>query len=93
MLLIYDFKCKACDHTFESLENREEIKKLLLKCPNCKKKKATRIVSPIRFELDGTDPAFPTAYDRWGDMRSQRSKVAAKRRAEHGDEDMGGIEF
>lgn len=40
---------------------------------------ATRIISTPRIALDGTNPNFVGAYDRWARVREEKAKQEAKR--------------
>lgn len=60
--MIFDYHCSFCGEKFERFVKSSD--KDSIECPDCHKL-AKRVVSPPHFKLDGTDPAFPTAYDRW----------------------------
>jgi hypothetical protein len=70
---LYDFKCDT-DHVTEAFVN-EEVHKITCDCG----KEAERIISPVRVSLDGTDPLFVGAYDRWARIREEKTKQEAKR--------------
>lgn len=59
-MIILDFQC-AHGHTHEHFVPSDTQ---VVKCTSCHRN-ATRIISGTSFKLDGTDPAFPTAWDRW----------------------------
>ena len=62
MLILYDFKCSSCGYLDERLVHPEQR---LLNCPKCNESTYKRVISPVRSKLDGTDPGFPDAYDKW----------------------------
>ena len=80
-MILYEFKCE--DHG-----NFDKFAKLGVKeaaCPECG---ATcgKVITPPRFILDGTDPAYPTAWDRWAkDHERSAARDNAKVR-EHGED-------
>lgn len=60
MRVINDFECLN-GHLFEALENREATE---TRCKQCDLM-AQRKRSVPNFQLNGADPGYPTAYDRW----------------------------
>ena len=60
-LILVDFKCTQCGIVIEHLVSFDTIS---LPCA-CGSRDARRIISGTNFKLDGTDPAFPTAWDKW----------------------------
>lgn len=62
-MILFDFKCLRgnCSTRFEELA---ESSKDMKPCPNCGTPSKT-VTSPVRSKLDGTDPGFPDAYDKW----------------------------
>lgn len=81
MLKIYDFTCADCGVTHEDLVASSLKTKV---CPECGGK-AQRIISGIKFQLDGTDPSFPGAYGKWADDRMKRVNAERKRKDSTGD--------
>lgn len=59
MLKLWDFKCSE-GHVSEHLVSNEESQ---VRC-TCGAE-AHRIISPIKFTLDGSDPSFPGAHSKW----------------------------
>ena len=58
MRMLNDYNCLKCDYIFEEFgENTCE-------CPKCSNS-AKKIISPIKFYLDGASGDFPTAADKW----------------------------
>lgn len=74
-LRIFDFKCEN-NHITEKLI-QPDIKEI--ECPVCGLT-ALKVISPIAFHLDGCDPGFPGAYDRWAKDHKQRAVNEAKKR-------------
>lgn len=75
-MILYEFKCEDCEHTFEvltALESRHQIEP----CPKCGYD-SRMVISPVRSQLDGTDPAFSTAWDRWARIHEQEAKREPK---------------
>ena len=60
MLIVLDFECTVCDKVAEHLVP-SDTQEHSCSCGQ----DAKRIISGTSFKLDGTDPAFPTAFDRW----------------------------
>ena len=70
----YDYKCNACDHSFELFQHMTE--KPVKKCPACGKLKAQRVIgagSAIIFKGSGF---YQTDY------RSEEYKSKAKKETE-----------
>jgi hypothetical protein len=42
---------------------------------------ARKIIGMPRIALDGTDPGFPGAYDRWAKIREDNAREKAKKNA------------
>lgn len=61
MRVLYDYRCHSCDTRFEALENRGTN---TVSCKVCSAP-AHRVLTVPNFRLNGADPGFPTAYDRW----------------------------
>ncbi len=59
MLILFDFKCPN-GHVEESLVEADTNTSTC----SCGLS-ARRVISPVRSKLDGTDPGFPGAYDKW----------------------------
>ena len=80
MPFLYDFYCSKCKQTFEAFAKMKEMQK---ECPGCGAK-AGRSLSVPHFKLDGTDPAYSTAWDKWAKQHEDAAKRAYKR------DDLGG---
>jgi hypothetical protein len=72
---LYDFKCDA-GHITEGFVDYETT---VISC-DCGSV-ANRIISPVRISLDGTDPNFVAAYDRWAKRHEDKQKQEAKQNA------------
>ena len=59
--ILYDFKCTDCNHLQENLVDSSITE---VECEVCGHR-ATRQISAPTIALDGTDPGFPTAWDKW----------------------------
>ena len=75
MRRMYDFKCSE-EHITEGFVAYETT---TISC-SCGKV-ANRIISPVRVSLDGTDPIYVAAYDRWAKRHEDKQKQEAKQNA------------
>lgn len=73
MRRMYDFKCSQ-EHITEGFVDYETTT-ILCGCGE----ESNRIISPVRISLDGTDPIYTSAYDKWARTREQQQKLEAKR--------------
>lgn len=78
---MFDFTCDSCGHTHERYV---DVNCRTDTCPKCGST-AKRIISPVRSKLDGTDPGFPDAYDKWARVHEQQARIERKRNAEQGE--------
>jgi hypothetical protein len=76
MRRIYEFRCSD-GHTTEKYIDYETVE---IQCQVCEKT-ASRIISPVRVSLDGTDPVYVSAYDRWAKRHEDKQKQEAKQNA------------
>lgn len=76
MRRIYEFRCND-GHTTEKYIDYETVE---IPCQVCKQL-ASRIISPVRVSLDGTDPVYVSAYDRWAKRHEDKQKQEAKQNA------------
>lgn len=74
MRVINDFRCNGCDKTEERLIHHA-VKNIPCDCGD----EMTKVMVAPRIGLDGTDPAFPTAYDKWANVREQNARVRSRR--------------
>lgn len=72
-LMLFDFECPACGNVFEDLIPSDGFH---APCPGCTGN-AKRLISAARLDVlkMGLDPGFPTAYEKWGDMKTQHHKT------------------
>jgi hypothetical protein len=70
---MFEFKCSE-EHITESFVDYETTQ-ILCDCGL----EAHRIISTPRISLDGTNPDFVSAYDRWARVREEKAKKEAKR--------------
>ena len=75
MRRMYDFKCSE-EHITEGYVAYETT---TISC-GCGKV-ANRIISPVRVSLDGTDPIYVAAYDKWAKRHEDKQKQEAKQNA------------
>jgi putative FmdB family regulatory protein len=63
---IFDYRCQmhGTRELFVKTEDRDSQN-----CPVCKEQ-MERLVSAPLFKLDGTDPAYPTAYANWAKRKT-----------------------
>lgn len=74
MKVLNDFWCRVCGTTKEHfVENTVQQ----LDCHNCGSD-ATRVISAINFQLEGTSGDFPTAADKWVKKREQKMAQEAR---------------
>lgn len=79
MRLLRDFHCPTCGSDVERYIDSDTAS-VMCHCGSL----AIRVVGMPRVALDGTDPGFPTAYDRWANTREQNRAVKT-RRSYHGE--------
>jgi len=76
---LFDFEC-ASGHQHEELV-QPDVR--ITFCPKCGRK-ARRIISPVRSQLDGTSGDFPTAADQWEKRRESHMKQERRNQERHG---------
>jgi hypothetical protein len=74
MKLLRDFECKYCGREYERYVD-STVKQVECECG----KSADRIIGMPRVALDGTDPSFPGAYDKWARVREDKARQKSKR--------------
>lgn len=79
---VYDYMCEHCCVVHEHFVKDSEVR--TVKCRECGNT-AHRMIPRPRFQLDGTDPAYPTAWDKWAKDREVKAKQANKQAEEHGE--------
>jgi putative FmdB family regulatory protein len=76
-MLLFDFQCE-CGNKFEKLVPYGTETVSCTECDGMAKK----LLSCPRIALDGTDPAYPTAWDKWEKKRKQKMAQEAKQAEE-----------
>jgi len=74
MRKLFDFRCSACDTIEEYFVDVEKSGNPRCKCGS----ETTKVIRPIRFDLEGISGDFPTAADKWVQKRKQ--KIALERK-------------
>lgn len=82
MIKVYDYKCPLCVGTVERFVDSKDADNEICYCGQTME----RLVSTPRFHLDGTDPSFPGAWNKWADDKERRVKKAKAEVKEHGYE-------
>ena len=75
MRVINDFICGDCGTVTEKLVDTEYR---TIECPECGSN-ATLMQAMPTVRLDGTNPAFPGAYEKWARIREDNARIKAKR--------------
>ena len=75
MRQLRDFLCEKC-----GIEEERYIDSKITQivCPECGHK-MIRLIGMPRVDLDGTDPDFPGAYEKWAKIREQNRVVKGRR--------------
>lgn len=71
MKVLRDFLCPTCNEMFESFVDNTVR---LTTCPDCGNQSKV-VYHTMNFKLDGLDPGFPGAYDKWARNHEKASKV------------------
>ena len=71
---MYEFQCDA-GHITENLVDYETT---VVPCSSCGND-AKRIISMPRISLDGTDPVYVSAHEKWAKNREEQRKAERKR--------------
>jgi putative FmdB family regulatory protein len=80
--MFFDFRCGECNYKFEGFVKPDVLTE---RCPECGGD-AKRTISCPTIALDGCDPAFPTAWDKWASDKEKRYKEQKKEVADHGSQ-------
>lgn len=75
MRQLRDFRCHQCSKTTERYIDATENE---VRCPHCGGV-AIRIIGMPHVTLDGTDPDFPGAYQKWASVREENRRIKGKR--------------
>lgn len=78
--IVFDFRCRGCKAKFEGFV-KPDVK--TTSCPNCSCT-ADRLISTPTIGLSGTDPDFPSSYDKWEKTQKQKRDNDKKFYKEHG---------
>lgn len=73
-MLLRDFFCDHCNTEQERYVS-SETKFVSCNCGH----DARRVIGMPRVALDGTDPSFPGAYDRWATIREKNAAEKRKK--------------
>lgn len=73
-MLLRDFFCDVCGAEQERYVSSDTTR-VPCKCGH----EARRIIGMPRVSLDGTDPGFPGAYDRWATIRENNAAEKRKK--------------
>lgn len=73
MARMYEFQCEA-GHITEKYVGYETT---IVPCEACGND-ANRIISAPRISLDGTDPVYVSAHDKWSRVRREKLKAERK---------------
>ena len=74
MRTLRDFCCEKCGTVQERFVNGQVVE-VDCACGAV----ASRMIGMPRVALDGTDPGFPGAYDKWARVREDRARQNAKK--------------
>lgn len=74
MRLLRDYVCETCGTSQERFVNGQVVE-VDCACGAV----ASRMIGMPRVALDGTDPSFPGAYDKWARVREDRARQNAKK--------------
>jgi hypothetical protein len=69
MIRVFDFRCEN-GHLFEDFVEQDVTTSRCGCGANARK-----VIAQVNFALDGTDPGFPTAWDRWKKDHENAAKV------------------
>jgi hypothetical protein len=69
----FDFECRKCKSVFEEMISDDSQ---VLPCQFCKGKADRLLAAPrIDWRRMGLDPAFTTAYEKWGNAKTVHHKT------------------
>lgn len=78
---VYDYTCELCGDTREAFVKDDTVTTVACECGGV----AHRQIAAPRFKLPGYDPAYPTAWDKWGREAEKRHRKADKVARENGE--------
>lgn len=90
---IYEYQCKACGHTFDTLQSFSE--EPLSECPVCQEPALKKLVSQAAFHLKGSgwyvtdfkNPQPKAKADNPDKTKTEDKDPSAKKDSTHQDED------
>lgn len=83
MVETHRFKCKRCGTAFTDV--LDDSIELYRPCPKCGTL-TNRFVGTFTMPLSmGTDPGFPTMWDKWAKVHKRQTKIAERHKRETGD--------
>ncbi|MCA9333657.1 hypothetical protein KC963_01285 [Candidatus Saccharibacteria bacterium] len=74
MKMLRDFVCDDCGDLSERYVDAS-LRQIECQCGGA----AKRIIGTPNIALDGASGDFPTAHDKWANMREQRHRLGAKK--------------
>ena len=74
--LLRDFCCQECHTSVERFVD-SSLSAVPCECGGT----ANRMIGMPTVRLDGTDPSFPGAYEKWANIREQNAKIKARKNA------------
>jgi hypothetical protein len=74
MRKLRDFQCTRCERVYERFVG-DDVTDMVCECGDM----AYPVIGMPTIRLDGTDPSFPGAYERWARIREDNAKIKAKR--------------
>lgn len=74
MKTLRDYVCEKCGTAQERFLDGEVVE-IDCACGSI----AHRVIGMPRVSLDGTDPGFPGAYEKWAKVREDRARQHAKK--------------
>jgi putative FmdB family regulatory protein len=74
MLILYDFRCPHCGNEEEALVQRDSKE---IRCGQCTNP-SDRVITPIRFSLEGHSGHFPTAASKWERQHEKAGRMPSE---------------
>ena len=71
-MILYTYYCDTCSTTFDAMSHVAD--RVKHECPHCYDT-AYQVLTQVNFVLDGTDPGFPGAYDKWARTHEAAGKA------------------
>ena len=67
--MLFDFRCTECGDVHEKFVE-SSVKSLVCECGGT----MTRLITPVRFSLEGHSGHFPTAADKWARQHEKEGR-------------------